>query len=92
MLLPGIPGGKYYLRVEPESDPAKAGGLATPIGFRLEVIRGVPYYFRYFLGIFLLLIPPIWVSIRAGGFESKRWSESDYGGGSSSAASSEDDE
>ena len=92
VLLPNIPGGKYYLRIEPETDPARAGGLKPRIPFRVRIVRGRPFYFRYFLGMFLLLIPPIWTSIRAGSFESKRWSESDPSGASSSNASSEDDE
>jgi hypothetical protein len=81
VLLPNIPGGRYYLRIEPETDPS----LAAPIAARIQLVRGVPYYFRYFLGMFLLLIPPIWTSIRSAAFEAKRWSESDYSGGSSSS-------
>jgi hypothetical protein len=81
VLLPNIPGGRYYLRIEPETDPS----LAAPISARIQLVRGVPYYFRYFLGMFLLLIPPIWTSIRSAAFEAKRWSESDYSGGSSSS-------
>lgn len=90
VLLPNIPGGRYYLRIEPETDPATAGGLNGPIPFRLQVTRGLPYYFRYFVGMFLLLIPPIWISIRSAAFEAKRWSESDYGGVSSSSSSEDD--
>jgi hypothetical protein len=78
VLLPNVPGGRYYLRIEPETDPVTA---SMPIPMRINVIRGVPYYFRYFFGMFLLLIPPIWTSIRSAAFESKRWSESDYAGG-----------
>ena len=91
VLLPNIPGGRYYLRIEPETDPAVAGGPRAPIPFRVRIVRGRPFYFRYFLGMFLLLIPPIWISIRAAAFEGKRWAESSTGGNATSS-SSEDDE
>ncbi|MFN9460030.1 MAG: hypothetical protein ACK6D7_22040, partial [Acidobacteriota bacterium] len=87
VLLPGIPGGRYYLRVEPETDAS----LSDPIPVRIQVVRGVPYYLRYFLGMLLVLIPPVWVSIRAGVFEAKRWGESDHAGGSSSASEEEEE-
>lgn len=92
VLLPNIPGGRYYLRIEPETDPAQVGGLATRIPFRIRIVRGRPFYFRYFLGMFLLLIPPIWTSIRAAAFEGKRWAESSAAGSASSSSNSEDDE
>ena len=92
VLLPNIPGGRYYLRIEPETDLTMAGGLASSIPFRVRIVRGTPYYLRYFLGMFLLLIPPLWTSFRAVAFESKRWAESDTSGSTSSNSSSEDDE
>ena len=85
VLLPGIPGGRYYLRVEPETDASLSG----PIPVRIQVVRGVPYYLRYLLGMLLVLIPPVWVSIRSAAFEAKRWGESDYGGGSSGSEDGE---
>jgi hypothetical protein len=85
VLLPGIPGGRYYLRVEPETDAAQAG----PIPVRIRVVRGLPYNLRYFLGMLLVLIPPVWVSIRSAAFEAKRWGESDYAGGSSGSEDGE---
>ena len=76
VLLPNIPGGRYYLRIEPDTEAAVAGDLQPPIAFRVHIVRGRPFYLRYFLGMFLLLIPPIWTSIRSGSFEAKRWAES----------------
>jgi hypothetical protein len=73
--------------VEPETDAS----LSDPIPVRIQVVRGVPYYLRYFLGMLLVLIPPVWVSIRAGVFEAKRWGESDHAGGSSSASEEEEE-
>ena len=91
VILPNIPGGRYYLRIEPDTDADVAGGLQSPIPFRVRIVRGRPFYFRYFLGMFLLLIPPIWTSMRAGQFEGRRWAESSAAGSASSNSSSEDE-
>jgi hypothetical protein len=34
----------------------------------------------YLAALGVLLIPPVFVSIRAAAFEGRRWQESDYGG------------
>jgi hypothetical protein len=69
-----IPAGRYYLRVEPESDPAQRWSIQ----YQIIVRRDVPGYWMFGLGIFLLLIPPVVVTIRRHKFESARWAESDY--------------
>jgi hypothetical protein len=73
VLIPTVPSGNYYLRVEPEMDPN-----AVPLDYSLAVRRDVPSL--SFLGIagLLLLIPPAFVSFRSIKFESTRWQESDY--------------
>lgn len=81
VILPGIPSGRYYLRIEPETDPQRVAAFpAAPIRYTVRVTRDVPYYFRYLVGILLLLIPPVWITLRNAQFEGNRWSESDYGG------------
>ena len=80
--LPGIPGGKYYLRIEPESEasaPGAAVAIPTPVKYNVRLIRDTPFYFRYFFGIFLLLLPLPFLGRKGGNFERTRWSESDYG-------------
>jgi hypothetical protein len=72
--IPSVPSGKYYLRVEPEMDRG-----ATPMSYQLIVRRDVPNHTFFWLAAVLLLIPPIIKTIRAAGFESQRWRESDYG-------------
>lgn len=74
--LPAIPGGRYYLRIEPETETT---GTPAPIRYNVKLIRDVPFYFRYFLGIFLLLLPLPFMGRKGSSFEQQRWNESDYG-------------
>jgi hypothetical protein len=82
VIIPGVPGGRYYLRIEPESDPP-APGIATlnpaPINYTVAVTRDVPFYFRYILGILLLLLPVPFLGRKSSNFEQLRWAESDHG-------------
>jgi hypothetical protein len=73
ILVPTIPAGRYYLRVEPEMD-----ANAVPVSYRLTVRRDVPSLSFILIAALLLLIPPIWVTVRAFKFEGQRWIESDY--------------
>jgi hypothetical protein len=81
VLLPSIPPGRYYLRVEPEMDKQAPANMNYEIILRHDVPS---YVWLVFAGL-LLLIPPIWYAIRAGSFEAKRWAESGYSGGGSSS-------
>lgn len=73
VMIPSVPSGKYYLRVEPEMDRG-----ATPVSYELIVRRDVPNHLFFWLASVFLLIPPIIKTIRAATFESQRWRESDY--------------
>lgn len=98
VILPQVPEGRYYLRIEPEGEPpGPAATILTqrPVRYRVTLTRDVPYYFRYILGVFLLLIPLPFLGRKRGSFEKTRWSESDYGvppGYAVPAASQEDDD
>jgi hypothetical protein len=86
--IPRVPAGRYYLRIEPEMD-AEASRTATAgrtMNYEIVVRRDVPTTLLFWLFLPLLLIPPIWTSIRAAAFEGTRWQESDY------ASSSGDDD
>jgi len=72
-LIPSVPAGRYYLRVEPEMDPN-----AAPVYYTLSVTRDVPSYAFFWIALPLLLIPPFFVTIRSAAFEGKRWQESDH--------------
>lgn len=81
-ILPRIPGGMYYLRIEPETEPAPAGTspmAVKPVVYTVRLIRDVPFYFRYILGIFLLMLPLPFMGRKRSNFEQLRWNESDYG-------------
>lgn len=73
-VLPSIPAGHYYLRVEPEKPTG-----TSPINFEIVVRRDVPSFGWFWVAAFLLLIPAVFTSMRSGGFESARWRESDLG-------------
>jgi hypothetical protein len=85
-LIPSVPSGRYYLRVEPEMDPnPPRGGGSHSVNYELTVRRDVPANSLFLIAALLLLIPPVWVTFRRVKFETARWQESDY-------ATSDDDE
>lgn len=72
VLLPAVPPGRYYLRVEPEMTST------IPVRFDITVRRDVPTFAWFWMVVVLLLIPPIFKTIRAVHFERERWAESDH--------------
>ena len=75
VIIPSVPSGRYYLRVEPEmSTQASFASMHYDLALR----RDVPNYSFFWLAALLLLIPPIVTSIRSASFEAARWRESDY--------------
>ena len=71
VVVPGIPGGRYYLRVEAEPGPA-------PAQYHLTLTRDVPLWRYTFVAFLLLLVPVVLVGLSALSFENARWAESDY--------------
>ncbi len=94
VVLPRVAPGRYYLRIEPEMDPEASRQAASGMSMNYEVraIRDVPQSLWLWLALPLLIIPPIWTSIRAASFEGKRWAESDYAPQSSGSDDSGSDE
>jgi hypothetical protein len=82
VVIPHIPPGKYYFRIEPEMSTTSQHSVRYDIVVR----RDVPTYGWYWLAGVLLLIPPIVVSMRSRHFEAARWRESDYGSAAAAAA------
>jgi ribosomal protein S27E len=80
-----IPPGRYFLRIEPESDRT-----GPAIRYRVGVVRDVPTSTWFLIALVLIVIPPIRSWSRAAAFEARRWAESDHAAGASS--SEEDDE
>ncbi len=80
VIIPSVPSGQYYLRVEPEM------AFGSPyVSYDLELRRNVPNYGFFGIAALLLLIPPVLTTFRKGSFEAARWRESDYAPVSSSS-------
>jgi hypothetical protein len=73
VVVPTVPPGKYYLRIEPESDPGHAA-----ISYSIAVRRDVPVMSFYGIGFLALLIPAILITLSSASFERTRWAESDH--------------
>jgi hypothetical protein len=73
VVIPSVPAGHYYLRIEPEADP-----LLPAISYSVSVIRDVPVPGIYGIAFAVLLLPALFISWRACTFERSRWSESDH--------------
>jgi hypothetical protein len=86
VVIPQVPAGKYYLRVEPETSPS-----AAAVSYQLAVRRDVPTYVLFWIAAALLLIPPALKTVRSASFETRRWRESDYAPSSSDSDGGDDD-
>jgi len=74
VIIPRVEAGKYYLRVEPEMDSHNTHTMH----YEIVIHRDVPSYTFFWFAAVLLLIPPIFNTVRSARFESARWRESDY--------------
>jgi hypothetical protein len=72
-VIPSVPPGHYYLRIEPEADPSLPN-----ISYTVDVIHDVPVFGIYAIAFVALLVPALLISLRAYTFERSRWSESDH--------------
>jgi hypothetical protein len=73
VVIPSVPPGHYYLRIEPEADPA-----LPSIPYTVDVTHDVPVFGIYGIAFLALLVPVVIISFRAYTFERSRWSESDH--------------
>jgi len=74
VVVPRVPSGKYYLRIEPEMDSKNTRSMR----YEIAIHRDVPNFVFFWIAALLLVIPPIFTTVRAASFESARWRESDY--------------
>ena len=72
-----VPGGTYFLRVEPQGG-TQPGRPMAPVRYTVEVRRDVPTFGVFVIGLLLLLAPPAIGALRAASFETQRWAESDH--------------
>jgi hypothetical protein len=73
VVIPSVPPGHYFLRIEPEVDPS-----LPAIPYTVEIIHDVPVFGIYGIAFLALLVPVVFISFRAYTFERARWSESDH--------------
>jgi hypothetical protein len=73
VIIPSVPAGHYYLRIEPEVDP-KHGFFV----YSVQVKRDVPVLGFFGIAFLALLIPAIAMTWRSINFERMRWAESDH--------------
>ena len=76
-----VPGGRYFLRIEPQA--GAQSGRPPAIGYSVAVRRDVPSFAFFIIGLVLLALPPLFGVLQAGSFETQRWAESDYAPASS---------
>jgi hypothetical protein len=69
-VLPAVPPGRYYLRIEPEG--------SAPAAYSIRVYRDVPRWTPFLMTLAALFILPGFAFWRSHTFEYKRWSESDH--------------
>jgi len=74
VVVPSVPPGNYYLRIEPESDPHRG-----TITYTVTLKRDVPQASFFGIAILALLLPAGILTWRSLNFEHLRWAESDYG-------------
>jgi hypothetical protein len=87
VIVPEVPSGHYYLRLDPESgrnenpdryDPNKPEPGARVFEYRITVTRDHTRWSFFWWTVFLLLPLPIIESIRSSSFENRRWMDSDH--------------
>jgi hypothetical protein len=73
VVIPSVPSGHYYLRIEPEVDPRH-----PPLVYTVQVRRDVTVPGLFGVAFLALLIPAIAITWRSMSFERARWAESDH--------------
>ena len=86
VVIPSVPPGHYYLRIEPEADPS-----LPSIPYTVDVTHDVPVFGIYGIAFLALLAPVVVISFRAYTFERSRWFESDHPPMQLSSSSEADD-
>lgn len=71
VILPEVPGGRYYLRLEPESE-------ARDVNYTIRVYRDVPRWSFFFWTAGALFLVPVIRWWRGRAYEVRRWAESDH--------------
>jgi len=73
VIVPSVPPGHYYLRIEPEADARN-----PQITYGVAVRRDVPVLKFYGYALLALFLPVLYVTFKSISFERARWAESDH--------------
>jgi hypothetical protein len=73
VIVPSVPPGHYYLRIEPEADARH-----PLISYTVAVRRDVPVFKFYGYALLALFLPVLYITFKSISFERARWSESDH--------------
>lgn len=73
VVIPSVPAGHYYLRIEPEVEPRH-----PPLAYSVQVKRDVPVLGFFGIAFLALFLPAIAITWRSINFERMRWAESDH--------------
>jgi hypothetical protein len=73
VIVPSVPAGHYYLRIEPETDAQHPA-----INYSVTVYRDVPVFGFFGWGLLILFVPVAFLTFKAISFERSRWAESDH--------------
>ncbi len=82
--VPAVAAGRWFLRMELDGPDQ-----GREIDWSVDVHRDRPGFLWWFIAIGLIILPPIFVSLRSAAFETTRWAESDFA--PKAGASSDDD-
>jgi len=74
VVIPSVPPGNYYFRVEPEADAARG-----VISYTITAKHDVPQVSFFGIAFLAMLVPAGFLTWRSLNFEHLRWAESDYG-------------
>ena len=73
VIIPSVPPGRYFLRIEPETD-RKPGRIS----YTVTVTHDYPVGYWFWIAAGLLVVPAILITWRSMNFEHLRWQESDH--------------
>lgn len=81
VVVPSVPPGHYFLRIEPERD--RNPGRIT---YSVTITHDYPVSYWFLIAVGLLIVPAILITWRSINFEHMRWQESDHASGSGLAS------
>ena len=84
-LMPAVPAGRWFLRMELDGPDQ-----GREIDWSVDVRRDRPGVLWWLLAFGVLILPPIFVSLRSAAFETTRWAESDFAPKGSDSSDSDD--